>query len=63
MISIEELRKIDPEMENLSDEELTKVREMLYSLGQLAFDSWLEDNDGSKNPVGVCGLINEPVTE
>jgi hypothetical protein len=55
MISIEECRKIDPRLEALSDEQVTKIRDMLYQLGQLAFDTWIE-NSGSKLLRGISGL-------
>lgn len=53
MISIEELRKIDPRLIEKSDEEVIKIRSYLYALGQLAFDSWLETKDSSKFPPRV----------
>ena len=41
MFSIEQLRKEDPKLKNLSDEEITEVRDKLYALGDLMFDCWL----------------------
>ena len=52
MISIESLRKIDPETAHLSDEELEKIRQSFYEFGQLMFDDWHEQKFGSKSPVG-----------
>jgi len=52
VISLEDLRKIDPELNDLTDEELEQIRAELYQLGQLAFDVWWLEKDGSKNPVG-----------
>ena len=40
MISIEQMRKIDPEIAYMSDEELEALRAELYNTGQLAFDAW-----------------------
>ena len=57
MISIEECRKIDPRLEAMSDEEVTKIRNMLYQLGQLAFRQWIK-RSSSKIPRGEGGLIN-----
>ena len=51
MISIEECRKLDPRLEKMSDEEVRKIRDSLYELGQLAFDTWLEEK-GSNISVG-----------
>lgn len=51
MISIADCRKLDPRLEKMSDEEVTKIRDSLYELGQLAFDTWLEEK-GSNISVG-----------
>lgn len=53
MITITELRKIDPELSNVSDEELIEVRDELYEIGQSAFDMFWKKKYGSKNPVGL----------
>lgn len=46
------MRQIDPHLNDLSDEEVERVRADLYDLAQLAFDVWWERKQGSKNPVG-----------
>jgi hypothetical protein len=43
MISLEDLRKLLPDNENLTDKELLELREQLYGIGDLAFEVWLED--------------------
>ena len=53
MLTPEQCRQIDPQLNRLSDEELTKVRNALYKLGQIIFDDWLTEAYGSKYPVGV----------
>ena len=53
MLTPEQCRQIDPELNKLSDEELTKVRDALYKLGQIIFDDWLTERHGSKYPIGV----------
>lgn len=58
MISFEEIRKIEPSLEKVSDKELAIILNLLYAQGQLAFECWLEEQSGSKNPVGVHGLPN-----
>ncbi len=63
MISIEELRKIDPRFCEVTDEELIKIRHSLYILGQLALESFIESKTGSKNPLRVYGLENEDMPE
>ena len=40
MISLNECRKVDKTLENLSDEELTEIRNALYELGNIAFKTW-----------------------
>ena len=52
MISLDECRKIQPELADLPDEEVSKIRELLYGLGQLVFETWNEEKSGSKNPLG-----------
>ena len=63
MISLEDLRKIDPDLKNMSDERLFEVRAKLYALGQLAFDSWDKNQPTrdlvSKNPVGIVTLPHD----
>lgn len=49
-ISLEQLRKLDSNTSSLSDEELKKVRQSFYDLGQLMFDNWYEEKFSSKNP-------------
>ena len=58
MISLEELKRIEPALMNKSDEELTKIRNLLYGQAQLAFECFLEDKCGSNNPLGVDRLLN-----
>ncbi len=53
MISPEKLRKIDPEMAHLSDEEIINIRQSFYEFGQLIFEDWYDQKFGSKNPVGL----------
>lgn len=49
MISIEQLRKIDPiNLGSLSDEDLDIVRAKLYELGQFAFDEWIKKRNRPK---------------
>ena len=59
MLSIEQLRKADPELNNLSDEEILKIRDSFYELGALIFDNWVETEGGSKYPVGVLHKLQE----
>ena len=51
MLSVEQMRKVDPELASLSDSELEALRSDLYETAQLAFDVWWTEKSGSKNPV------------
>ena len=51
MLSLEQLRKIDPNLSDLSDEQLLSVRESLYSLSRMAFE--IANKDVSKSPIGA----------
>jgi hypothetical protein len=58
MLTIASLKKIDPSLSYLSDEELEVVRVSFYELGQLMFDDWHKNKISSKNP--ACSLtINQ----
>ena len=48
MISLEKLREIDPELKNLSDEEIIKIRDKFYELGEFMFDVWLKEKNKLK---------------
>jgi hypothetical protein len=66
MLSLQELKKIDPAFEDLSDPQLRRLRAKLYALGELAFDFWADNNPArksvSKNPVGVVTLPKGNIT-
>lgn len=52
MLTLQQCRQIDPKLNELSDEELSRVRDALYQLGQIIFDDWLTEKHGSNYPVG-----------
>jgi hypothetical protein len=52
MIDINRLRKIDPELKDLSNKEIIVIREYLYNLGNFIFEGWHEQKFGSKYPAG-----------
>jgi hypothetical protein len=55
MISLDEMKRIDPRLAKYSDEELSKIRTLLYSLGQLAVESFLDSHSGSTiSPKGIA---------
>lgn len=49
MLSLEQLREIDPKFKNVSDAKLTNVRDNLYEIGQLAFECWFEEQQQKKS--------------
>jgi hypothetical protein len=53
MLTIRQLKKIDPDLAHLPDDEILEIRNTFYDLGQLIFDDWLENGPVSKYPVGV----------
>ena len=53
MLTLEKLRKIDPNLAQMSDGDLEALRGALYETAQLAFDAYWEKEDDSKYPVGL----------
>ncbi len=53
MISVDKCRKIDPATARLSDMELRQLLDDYSEIAQLAFESWIEGKNGSKNPEKV----------
>ena len=50
MLSIDKCRQIEPELKNLSDDEVLSIVENLYEGAQLALEDWFKHKKGSKNP-------------
>lgn len=48
MLTLEKCRKINPALSNLSDKELLRVRDELYTLGEIAMDDYLKKIRQSK---------------
>jgi len=61
MLSLEQCRKICPSLENLSDEEVLKIRENLYDGGSLALESWVKKNGGSKNLEWLLPIVEKDI--
>lgn len=55
MMSLDQCRKVDKSLENLSDEELTEIRNALYELGNIAFKTWQKE----KFPTFPRGLLQK----
>jgi hypothetical protein len=51
MLTLEQMRKIDPELGHLSDAELEQIRLALYDAVQLAHEVYVGKKYGSKCPV------------
>lgn len=58
MLTLSQLRKIDPALTHISDEDLEAIRSELYQIARLAFDFKYREVD-SKNLIGL--LAPEPV--
>ncbi|MBX4195902.1 hypothetical protein KW796_03060 [Candidatus Parcubacteria bacterium] len=56
MVSIEEMRRLQPELSSLTDKELEKIQAEMHSMAQLAFDVWWQRKTDSKYPLGLSLL-------
>lgn len=53
MLTLESLRRIDPSnTADLTNEELSSIRDSFYDLGQLIFEDWQQNELSSKYPTG-----------
>jgi hypothetical protein len=59
MLSLEEIRKIEPELAAMSDSDLELLRADLYETAQISFDLWREEKTDSKNPVWSFPKLGE----
>lgn len=57
MLTLEQCRRIDPDLANLPDEELLALRDKLYAVANVALDS-LGRHEAS-NPAHVPALLPE----
>ena len=58
MISLKRLRELEPSLANASDEEVALVREKIYELAHIAYDSYRLES-GSNFPVGSADVDDE----
>lgn len=49
MLSLEQCYDIDPSLRSLSEEEVLKIRDQLYALGEIAVDDFIEKNNHINN--------------
>ncbi len=47
MLSLDQMRKLDPMLADISDEELLKIRDTLYGLAHIALDAWQDREETS----------------
>ena len=52
-LTLEQIRKIDPSLSSIPDEELIVLVKEMYMFSDLLFDLWLDEQNVSKNPVGL----------
>jgi hypothetical protein len=57
MLTLKQLKKIDPSLSHITDEDLEAIRSSFYNLGELMFEDWRDQKLSSKNHVGL--LTNE----
>ena len=55
MISLDRIRELEPSLKDAPDEDVAIIREQLYGLGRLVFESW-QSNSGSKIPMGLKSM-------
>jgi hypothetical protein len=63
MLLPEEVRRVDPALASLSDEELAEAVRLLEGLAEVALANWFrcQQECGSKLPPGVLPFLKEPV--
>lgn len=52
MLTLDQIKSVDERLREMPDDELEKVRQVLYDLGRLALENWLSTKNVSKIPVG-----------
>ena len=61
MLSLNQIKKIDPTLGELTEEDAEKIRHAFYELAQLIFEDWYDEKNGSKNPRGLLTIVeNQP---
>ena len=48
MLSLEEIRKVEPKLKDLPDEKVAEIRDSLYQLAELALDSYIDEQTKEK---------------
>ena len=43
MITLDRIRQLEPKLKDASDEEVAVIREYLYGLGHLMFETWQDE--------------------
>lgn len=55
MISLEKLREVEPALKTVSDQELERIRDILYAHAEMALESFIEAKTGSNVSPVVSG--------
>jgi hypothetical protein len=50
MLTLEQCRKIDPSLADITDEELLRIREKLQAVALLAFEDFVKENGLKSGP-------------
>jgi hypothetical protein len=62
MISLDQFKRIDPDLKNLPEEDIERIRIKLYEIGQFAFDEWIKEQNKPKPvqryPVGFMHSLS-----
>lgn len=48
MLTLEQCKKLDPSLRELTDEELGALREAVYLMARVAYEAWVCEQQGSK---------------
>ena len=51
MLSIEQIRELEPTLRDAPDEDIESIRESIYAHAQLALECFLEEKTGEKHEV------------
>ncbi len=53
MISLEQLREVEPALKDMFDKEVERIRDLLYAQAKMALECFLEEKTGTKQEVHV----------
>jgi hypothetical protein len=59
MMSLEEIREIEPALKEKSDEEVKEIRFLLYQLAQLTLECYFKEKTGSDIQVSIPDITEK----